>query len=338
MRTCETWADPLDPDPRVRLSLIAWPQSTEWAALQAIGRTIEELGFDALWTWDHLYPIRGRIDGPSFEGYLTLAGWAAVTERIPMGLMVGAVPFRNPALVAKMVTTLDHMTGGRMIAGMGGAWFEEEHTAFGIDFGESVGMRLDWLDEAMLIIRGMLDGARPSGRRFYQARDVINEPPPIQRHLPMLIGGSGEQKTLATVARYADIWNVGEELDVLRHKEAVLRRWCAEVGRNPNEIERNFNAGVVVIRRTRAAAEAMAREILRVSGGWEGPLDLVATPDEAVDRLAPNLELGYRHFMFDYPAPYDLETLELLQAEVRPALDARLSELRVAGRWGLGAP
>jgi alkanesulfonate monooxygenase SsuD/methylene tetrahydromethanopterin reductase-like flavin-dependent oxidoreductase (luciferase family) len=332
MTRIETWSDPRDPDGAVRLSILAWQQYTDWPSLQGIGRTVEELGFDALWCWDHLYPIRGRTDGPIFEAYLTLAGWAAVTERIPMGLMVGAVTFRNPALVAKMVTTLDHMTGGRMIAGMGGAWFEEEHTAYGIEFGEWVGARLDWLDEAMRIVRGMLDGTRPSGSRFYDVKDVVNAPLPIQRHLPILIGGAGEKKTLATVARYADIWNVGEELEVLRRKVEVLERWCADVGRDPLDIERTFNAGAVVIRRTRAAAEAYAREVMRVNGDWEGPLDLVATPEEAVERLAPNLDLGFRHFTFDYPGPFDLETLELLQGEVRPALDERLREIRAAAR------
>ncbi len=120
-------------NPRVRLSILAWNQYTDWPSLQAVGATVERLGFDGLWAWDHLYPIRGSADGPIFEGYLTLAGWAAVTERIPLGLIVGAVTFRNPALVAKMATTLDHMTGGRIVVGLGGAWFEKEHEAFGLE-------------------------------------------------------------------------------------------------------------------------------------------------------------------------------------------------------------
>ena len=328
MRRSETWADPRDPDPRVRLSVLAWQQYTDWAPLQALARTVEDLGFDAIWTWDHLYPIRGDVDGPIFEGYLTLAGWAAVTERIPMGLMVGANPFRNPALVAKMVTTLDHMTGGRMVAGLGGAWFEDEHVAYGIEFGPWIGARLDWLDEAAMIIRGMLDGTRPSGRRFYDAKAVINAPLPIQRHLPILIGGGGEKKTLATVARYGDIWNVWGDVPTIRRKDGILREWCATVGRDPDEIERTYNAGAAVVRRTRAEAEAVVAEIHRVNRGWDGELDLVATPAEAIEALAPYLELGFRHFMFDYPAPFDRETLELLATEVRPALDERLAALR----------
>lgn len=312
---------------RVRLSILAWNQYTDWPSLQAVGATVERLGFDGLWSWDHLYPIVGSPDGPIFEGYLTLAGWAAVTERIPLGLMVGANTFRNPALVGKLVTTLDHMTGGRAVAGLGGAWFETEHDAYGLEFGSSVGQRLDWLDEAARIVRGMLDGTRPSGTSRYATRAVRNEPPPLQRRLPMLIGGGGEKKTLATVARYADIWNVDGDLETIRHKDAVLRRWCTEVGRDEREIERMLGGGAIVVRRTAAEARRVVDGIRRVNVGWQGGPGLVGSPEQVAERLAPYLELGFRHFDFDYPAPFDLETLELLGTEVRAALDARLAEL-----------
>ena len=179
-----------------------------------------------------------------------------------------------------------------------------------------------------MIIRGMLDGTRPSGRKFYDTKAVINAPLPIQRHLPILIGGGGEKKTLATVARYGDIWNVWGDVPTIRRKDGILREWCATVGRDPDEIERTYNAGAAVVRRTRAEAEAVVAEIHRVNRGWDGELDLVATPAEAIEALAPYLELGFRHFMFDYPAPFDRETLELLATEVRPALDERLAALR----------
>jgi len=314
---------------RVKLSILAWNQYTDWPSLQALGRTVEDLGFDGLWSWDHLYPINGATDGPIFEGYLTVAGWAAVTSRIPIGLMVTANTFRNPALVAKMATTLDHMSGGRMVLGLGSAWFEEEHTAYGIEFGPWVGARLDWMDEAAMIIRGMLDGTRPSGRRFYDMKAVVNEPRPVQAHLPLLIGGGGEKKTLATVARYADIWNVDGELEALRRKDEALKRWCAAVGRDERQIERTMGGGAIVVRRTAADARRFVAEIQRVNR-WDGEPELIGTPDEVADRLAPYLELGFHHIDFDYPAPFDLETLELLAAEVRPRLDQRLSDLDAA--------
>src|SRR5437588_10366240 len=154
--------------PTLKLGVLAWNQFTDWPALRDVGVLVDELGFDSLWTWDHLYPIVGDPEGPMFEGYMTLAAWAALTKRVTLGLMVGANTFRNPALVAKMVTTLDHISGGRAVLGIGGAWFEEEHADFGIHFGSGVGERLDRLDEAVELMRGMLrDGVASARGRFY---------------------------------------------------------------------------------------------------------------------------------------------------------------------------
>jgi alkanesulfonate monooxygenase SsuD/methylene tetrahydromethanopterin reductase-like flavin-dependent oxidoreductase (luciferase family) len=149
----------------VKLGANCWGQYTDWPTLREAGMRADRLGFDSLWTWDHLYPIVGSHEGPIFEGWLTLAAWAEATERATVGLMVGANTFRNPAVVAKMVTALDHISGGRAVLGIGGAWFETEHRGLGIEFGSSPGERLRWLDEAVRIMRGMLRGERPSGSR-----------------------------------------------------------------------------------------------------------------------------------------------------------------------------
>src|SRR3954447_20771234 len=148
----------------MKLGALVWPQYTDWDALMETGAVVDELGYDSLWTWDHLYPIVGDPSGPIFEGYLTLAGWAERTKQVKLGLMVGANTFRNPALVVKQITTLDHMSGGRMWLGIGGAWFETEHTAFGIDFGTSVGDRLNRLDEAVDLMHGMLRDGQATAR------------------------------------------------------------------------------------------------------------------------------------------------------------------------------
>ena len=147
-------------DRPIKLGANCWGQYTDWASLRAAGIRADSLGFDSLWTWDHLYPIVGSHEGPIFEGWLTLAAWAEATERATVGLMVGANTFRNPALVARMATTLDHISGGRAVLGIGGAWFETEHRGLGIEFGGSPGERLRWLEEAVQIMRGMLDGER----------------------------------------------------------------------------------------------------------------------------------------------------------------------------------
>ena len=306
---------------KVKLGALAWNQYTDWPSLRDVGVLVDELGFDSLWTWDHLYPIVGDPAGPMFEGYMTLAAWAALTRRVTLGLMVGANTFRNPALVAKMVTTLDHVSDGRAYLGIGGAWFETEHAAFGMPFGQSPGERLRWFDEAVELIRGMLDGDETSARgAYYHARAVRNEPRPLQARLPILIGGSGERKTLATVARYADAWNTGGDVERVRHKDEVLRRWCDEVGRDHTEIERTLQGGSVVIRDTVEEARRAGDAIARQNGlpDFRGPCE---TPEMVAERLLPQVELGFHHVYFDVPAPYDRETLERLVGEVKPLLE-----------------
>jgi F420-dependent oxidoreductase-like protein len=305
----------------LKLGILAWNQYTDWESFDRVARRVDELGYDSLWTWDHLYPIVGDPNGPIFEGWMTLAAWAQRTERVRLGLMVGANTFRNPALVAKMATTLDHISGGRAVLGIGGAWFETEHVAYGFDFGSGFGERLDWLDEAVMIMRGMIDGTRPSGRRFYTTKQVRNDPPPLQERLPILIGGAGERKTLATVARYADAWNVSGDLERVRHKDQVLRRWCEEVGRDPADIERTLQGGGWIIRDTMEEAREVARRHGPTHPGWRGPG--AATPETLAHRYDGFWELGFRHIYFDHAAPWDDETLERLIGEVKPLIEER---------------
>src|SRR5688500_16877722 len=226
-------------DDGLRIGMLLWNQSPDWPTMERAARRIDELGYEHLWTWDHLHAIVGEPQQPVFEGWLSLAAWAKVTTRVRLGLLVGANTFRNPALVAKVATTLDHLSGGRAILGLGGAWFEYEHAAHGIEFGRSPGMRLAWLDEAVAAARRLLDGeevtSEPGGH--YDFQRLRQEPLPVQPHLPIMIGGAGERKTLRTVARYADMWNTTGSTERLRHKIAVLHGHCADVGRDPSEIE-----------------------------------------------------------------------------------------------------
>jgi len=314
-------------EPSLKLGALCWNQYTDWPSLLEAGRRADRLGFDSLWTWDHLYPIVGDEHGPIFEGYLALAAWAQATERATVGLMVGANPFRNPALTAKMATTLDHISGGRAYLGVGGAWFESEHRGFGLEFGASPGERLRWLAEALPVMRGMLRGEESSatGPR-YSVRDVRNDPPPLQRRLPLLVGGGGEKVTLKLVARFADANNVGGGIDNVRRKEEILRQHCAAVGRDESEIERTANLGPLIIRNTREEALDALRTIFAANGGaqtWSSrtPDQQPLGPPEAIaEILAPYLELGYRHLIAGFPAPYDEETMVRLAEEVRPLL------------------
>jgi len=312
--------------PTLKLGVLAWNQFTDWPSLRDVGVLVDELGYDSLWTWDHVYPIVGDPHGPMFEGYMTLAAWAALTKRVTLGLMVGANTFRNPALVAKMVTTLDHISDGRAYLGIGGAWFETEHTAFGIPFGKSPGERLRWFDEAVELMRGMLREEETSARgSHYFAKDVRNNPPPLQERLPILIGGSGERKTLNTVAKYADAWNTGGGIERVQQKDEVLRRWCEEVGRDESEIERTLQGGSVVIRDTVEEAERAGKAIAEHNGlpDFNGPAE---TPEMTAERLLPQIELGFHHVYFDCPAPYDRETLERLISDVKPLLERAIAK------------
>jgi alkanesulfonate monooxygenase SsuD/methylene tetrahydromethanopterin reductase-like flavin-dependent oxidoreductase (luciferase family) len=317
----------------LRFGALCWNQYSDWSSFLEAGKKAEQAGFYSLWTWDHLYPIVGSEEGPMFEGYMTLAAWAMSTNRVRLGLMVGANPYRNPALVAKMVTALDHISNGRMYLGIGSAWDESEAKAFGIEMGESAGERLRWLREALPVIRAMLRGDEPSasGPR-YAMNGVRNDPPPVQSALPIIVGGGGEQVTLRLVARYADACNIGyaNGIEAFRRKEEALRRHCQEVGRDEREIERTVNTGPILIRDSEQEALNVLERIYEHNGKaetWSGrpaSAQPVGSPEKIAELMAPYVETGYHHVVFGFPAPYDEETMTRLMTEVHPKLAATL--------------
>jgi alkanesulfonate monooxygenase SsuD/methylene tetrahydromethanopterin reductase-like flavin-dependent oxidoreductase (luciferase family) len=306
-----------------RFGALCWNQYSDWPSLLEAGIRADRLGYHSLWTWDHVYPIVGSAEGPMFEGWLTTTAWAQATSRARIGLMVGANTFREPALVAKMATTLDHISGGRAILGIGAAWFETEHVAFGFPFGEGPPERLRWLGEALPVMRGMLRGERPTaaGKR-YHAREVRNDPPPIQDAMPLLVGGGGERVTLKLVAHYADANNVGGGFDNVQRKETILREHCDAVGRDEREIERTASIGTVVIRDSRAEAGRVFKEMFERNGKARPWKDQpVGTPEDIAERLAPYAGIGYRHLVVGFPSPYDEESMTRLMTEVLPMVN-----------------
>jgi alkanesulfonate monooxygenase SsuD/methylene tetrahydromethanopterin reductase-like flavin-dependent oxidoreductase (luciferase family) len=315
----------------VKLGINLWSQASDWPSFLAAGRRAEELGYETLWTWDHVYAIFGDPHQPIFEGYTALAALAQATERIRLGLFVGANTFRNPGVAVKAVTTIDHISGGRAICGIGGAWFELEHRAFGLDFGSGFGQRLDWLAEAAPAMRAMLDGepvTSPAGGR-YAFDDLRLDPPPLQRHLPIMIGGGGERKTLRIVAEHADMWNVFGTPEQVAHKDGVLRAHCTDVGRDQAAIERTVGCKIT-IRSTEAEAERVRLDLLernrtpleRVEGDtsfWTG------TPEQIAETMIGYVRVGFETFIVELPAPYDDETMESLATIVRPMVDSALT-------------
>ena len=312
---------------RTKLGVLLWNQATDWPAYEAAARRVDALGYDYLLAWDHLYAIFGDPYQDFFEGYTTLAAWAKVTTNAKLGLLVGANTFRNPGIVAKLLTTLDHLSNGRAVGGLGGAWMELEHQAHGIDFGSGFGQRLDWLDEATAAIRTLLDGGRvtsePGGR--YAFDDLVLLPRPIQARLPILIGGSGEKKTLRTVARYADMWNAMGTVEFLRHKLDVLHRHCEDARRDPAEIQ--LTAGCKpIIRSTVEAARReweaqMARNRTPMADVIDDDTFWPGTPELIAEKMAGPMSLGFDTFLAELASPYDEETLDRWINEVRPMVD-----------------
>ncbi len=295
----------------MRFGLQLWSQSTGWPAFRDAALAAESNGWDSVWTWDHLLAIFGPWEQPILEGWSVLSALGPLTSRVRLGLMVGANTFRNPGLTAKLATTLDHVSGGRAVLGIGGAWFEREHEAFGIDFGSTAGERLDRLDEAVGLIRRLLDGERFSHEtRTYAVHDALNAPRPIQDRLPILIGGSGRRKTLRTVAARADGWNTAGSLDEVRDALATLERHAADVGRDLATLEKTISFPLLIdddpevaARRMRTLMDANGTESLGAGPTLTGP------PEAIADAIRPYRDLGFGTVIVRMPAPYDPQTI-----------------------------
>ena len=311
----------------VKLGIVLWNQAATWPEFAAGARRAEALGYDHVWTWDHLYGIEGDPYQATWDGYTALAGLAAVTSRVRLGLFVGAVTFRNPFVVAKSLTTLDHISGGRAIAGLGAAWFDLEHTAAGIDFGRSVGERLGWLDEATSALRGLFAGERVTSEpgAHYRFDDLVLLPRPVQERLPIMIGGGGLKKTLRIVASHADMWNTSGSVEELREQLEALRGHCDAVGREMADIELTVGCHPV-IRTTereahRAWLETLERNRLPLPSAEDVVNWWVGTPELVAERMRERAALGFRTFMAELGTPYDPETMERWIGEVRPMVE-----------------
>lgn len=308
----------------IGLGIQLWAQNTDWDTYLEYARLVDELGYDHLWTWDHLLSAVGDPGKPVFEGYTTLAAWAMATKRARLGLLVGANTFRNPALVAKSIVTIDHISGGRAIMGLGGGWHEREHAAFGVDFGRGFGDRLDWLEEALQVVAPLVRGEEVThdGPR-YRVDHLRLEPPPVQPAIPVMVGGVGEKKTLRSVARHADMWNAQVSIEGAPHKLDVLRAHCEAEGRDFDSIELTYNCKIVIRDDPAEAQRVLDAQFAAnfVDPGWPDDSFWAGTVEQIAERLGAFAALGFRAFTIEELAPFDRETIERLIGEVKPILE-----------------
>jgi alkanesulfonate monooxygenase SsuD/methylene tetrahydromethanopterin reductase-like flavin-dependent oxidoreductase (luciferase family) len=305
----------------MRIGAAFYLQDTDWPSLRGAVLEAEAAGFDSLWVDDHLLNDEGEPGTPKLEAWSVADALAVLTSRPTIGHLVTANTFRSPGLTAKLAITLDHLSAGRAVLGMGAGWFEREHRAFGLEFGATAGQRLERLDESVGIVRRLLDGERVDhAGPWYRLVDAVAAPRPIQSHLPILIGGMGPRRTIPLVARSADAWNAFGSPAEVAEKDALLVAHCARIGRDPATIERTVDLSVV-IRDDRAAAEAAWGDVTSRHEIDPAERDHAADAPEGVAKvLRRYTELGFHHILWILRAPWDLETIRRMP-EVRALLD-----------------
>jgi F420-dependent oxidoreductase-like protein len=278
-----------------------------------MAKTAEDNGFSSVSVMDHLHQIPpvGPQELNMLEGNMALAGIAARTRKASLGLLVGGVTYRNPALLAKTCTTLDVISGGRAVFGIGAAWFEAEHEAYGFRF-PSLKERFERLEDTLRIARAMFTEERATVEgTHYSVHGALNNPKPLRGDIPILIGGSGERKTLRFVAQYGDGCNLFGDVDRVKHLLGVLDRHCEDVGRDPSEITRTRMAGVLIgatheeaeRKKTAAAELGVPRERLDSM--------LLGDPDSVAEQAQAYADAGIEGLTITLPDTYDLDTIAL---------------------------
>ncbi len=293
----------------LQISSFTWPggDAAIGPTLARIARDADTAGFDSIWVMDHFFQIRGvgRVEEPMLEGMTALGFLAAHTERARLGLMVGGVPYRTPALWIKATTTLDVLSGGRAWLGIGAAWNEQEAAALGIPF-PPLGERFDLLEDTLRMAHGMWSGERgteaPLEGRHLRAGRLLNAPQSLSRpRVPIMVGGGGEKRTLRLVAQYADACNVFGSPEAIARKYEILARHCADVGRDPDEIERS------------------TLQSIDIDAGDRGR---GSSPRAIVDHFGDLWDAGAEHIIFSLRDVHEPARIERLAADVLPQLHA----------------
>jgi F420-dependent oxidoreductase-like protein len=291
----------------------------KWARAVEIALLAEELGYDSLWLYDHFHNVPKPAHEAVFECWMTAAAISQRTSRIRIGQMVGCNSYRNPALLAKMTSTFDVISGGRLDWGIGAGWYQNEYEAYGYEF-PAAKVRIGMLREAVEIVRSMWSEEETSyDGRYYKLHRANCDPKPLQQpHPPILIGGGGEQLTLRVVARLADRSNFGGKPEEFAHKTDVLKQHCKDVGRDYDEIEKTWSPEVFVRETEKEIADAGSRSF------WAEPFEswaagnLVGTPEQVAEKIRTYMDLGVTSFMpwcSDYPED---QTMRVFADKVMP--------------------
>jgi len=299
------------------------PDDRLFEQVAAMATAADDAGFTSLWVMDHFYQLPG-LGGPDdkmLEGYTLLGALAARTQRVTLGTLVTGVTYRNPALLAKEVTTLDVISSGRAVLGIGAAWYDVEHEGLGVDF-PSVGERMDRLEEAVQICRLMFTEERPSFEgRYYRIKEARNIPRPIQSGgPPIMIGGSGPKRTLKAVAEYADISNVFGGPDTLRKNVEILHNHCADVGRDPSEVKVT-RLGSLFLTRSADEAQQLREGVAGAMGEeWAQEAATFGDADSVGEQLQALVDAGAQELIFNLPLANDADDVTAAGEVLKKAL------------------
>ena len=274
----------------IRFGIQTPQQHGTWHEMLSLWQEVDTLGFDTAWVYDHFLPIFSDPTGPCLEGWTSLAALAMATKNVRLGVMVTGNTYRYPPVLAKMATTVDVISGGRLILGVGGGWFELEHQAYGIPF-PRIAERLARLDEALEVIKRLWTEEKVNfAGKYYQLSDAPFQPKPAQKpHPPILVGAQGERVALGIVARHADMWNTFGTPNDFRHKIAILSEHCHRIGRDPATIEKSV--------------------LIPGAPNVEG----------ARKQIEEYVAVGVTHLIYSLSTPYDLRTLRRFAQEIIPA-------------------
>lgn len=311
--------------PPIRFGLQVAQQQTTVEELKEVWQEAEALGFDTLWVNDHLLPSIGPPDGATLEAWTLLAAMATVTSRVQIGAMVTSNTFRHPSVLAKMATTVDHLSNGRLILGIGAGWFKREHEAYGVPF-PSLKQRAEELEEALQLITKLWTAKEPvsfAGKHYLLVEAPFSPKPVQQPHPPILIGGVGETLILPLVARYAQMWNIPNMTpQKIAAKTAVLEEHCRRIGRNCAEIERSYLTPLY-IKADSAQVQTLLQRLAEVRGmsiEQARKSILAGSPDEIRQQIQAYIDVGITHFIINLRRPglYDREGVRVFAKEVMP--------------------